>query len=312
VIDPRPIVVALCADKNMEAGLHVTLYSFLANESVRERGARIHLFTEGFSDSDLALLRSTADRAETKYELFSKSIDLDRFQKFQPLHGSHMAYARLSLPEILRDEERLVYFDSDLLVGATVDLSSLFDTDLHGQPLGAVAAASVEWSMEREFLLGQGLRKNDPYLNSGVLLFDCKNWRENHWTAKCLEFCRAHRNQLGTADQTVLNVMLRNRFLPLNAGFNHPLYAISPLATEAETRSRLIHFVGAPKPWDLFGNFSHRNYSLFRSCFRNTALGNSGPNVSSAVTRLRRSFRLRRSYLRCWTHQLKSLTAHAP
>ena len=130
----RPVVVC-CADKNMEAGLHVTLYSMLVNLTAKQTGVRLHLFLEGFSPADVKLLRATMDAAAVEYELCLNQISLDKFQGFRSLHGNYMTYARLLLPGILAGEDRFLYLDSDLVVGT--DVAALFQTEMQHRPIAA-------------------------------------------------------------------------------------------------------------------------------------------------------------------------------
>jgi lipopolysaccharide biosynthesis glycosyltransferase len=50
----QAISVAMCADKNVEVGLHVTLYSLLKNS---DRLVKINLVHKGYTNRDLERLK---------------------------------------------------------------------------------------------------------------------------------------------------------------------------------------------------------------------------------------------------------------
>lgn len=295
--------VVLCADKNMEAGLHVTLYSLLKNYSRKDAGINIHLLLKGFSDRDKALLQATLDRTRTFYEIHFQSFDADAFNDFRSMHGNYMAYARLLLPDILKSEDTFLYLDSDLLVGT--DIHDLFQLNLENYALGAVVAGgTIEWALDHEFFLTREFKKDAPYFNSGVLLFNAARWRAEKLTEQCLALCNKYPDQLTSHDQTVLNYVFNKKVLELNNCYNVPCYPTTgePISEE-QARRQITHFVGSPKPWDIFGNILHPNRRLYGKYFDETALqGRTGFHPEN----LFRALKLSRSYFRCISAKYKS------
>ncbi|MBR5376284.1 MAG: hypothetical protein IK139_03295, partial [Lachnospiraceae bacterium] len=96
--------------------------------------------------------------------------------------GSYAANMRLfagSLPQI--DSERLLYLDSDTIADGRLD--ELIDHDMKGLPV-----AMILDSLVRKHKLRLGFTEEEPYFNSGVMLFDLKEWRER----KCSERIAEH------------------------------------------------------------------------------------------------------------------------
>jgi lipopolysaccharide biosynthesis glycosyltransferase len=190
--------------------------------------------------------------------------------------------------------------DSDLIVGA--DVNELFQSDLENQALGVVFDGCVRNALESAFLLGLGLSTDAPYFNAGVLLLNAAAWRNEQLTQKCLEFCGRHARQLVNADQQVLNSVFHQRVLSLDKRFNVPLYPTTARWSSGRAGNQIIHFVGSPKPWDLFGPHCHGNHPLFETQLKRTALGD---RIRFRPQTFYRAFKLVRSYHQCLSARRK-------
>ena len=80
-----------------------------------------------------------------------------------PKHCQYVPYYRLNLADILKDLERVIYMDSDIVV--TGDLSKLFDMKLRNDNY---IAGVNDMDFEK---LSENISTNG-YINSGVILFD--------------------------------------------------------------------------------------------------------------------------------------------
>lgn len=164
---------------------------------------------------------------------------------------------RLLLPELLPELDRVLYLDCDIIVRQ--DMGRLWEeTDLRDNYIGAVYEAAIERQAERFHALGC-----DPgrYFNSGVLLMNLRQMREEHVTERLLEACRVP--YLEFPDQDALNQVCRGRVLPLSPLYNGirtffiPRYKADfirqygPGLWEEIRRSGTIHYTGG-KPWQLF------------------------------------------------------------
>ena len=161
------------------------------------------------------------------------------------------SYYRLFASEYLPSEvERFLYLDADLV--AETDISPLFDTDLAGNVLAAVANTCT-W---REQI---GLPEGTPYFNSGVLLIDRRRWEAEHISERVLKVVEEKRGCLRYWDQDAINMVLAGRWTRLGPGWNHQHYF--PLADPVEMgfepaalkraleRPDIVHFTGSQKPW---------------------------------------------------------------
>ena len=260
-------VIAFCSDEYMEAPLHVAAMSVVRALHPAWL-ARIYVLTQGIDDRGLAALRSSLDRLDRAYEMVElATAETSIFTGLRPFHGSYSAYFRLLLPGLINDD-RFLYLDTDTIT--TIDVSPLFEVDMHGRALGFVNTGKVKHSLERNFFLSQGASLEDPSFNSGVILFNRSEWLKQDCFSRLLDFCRAHPDDLLAADQTALNVLFARDCHHLDPPFNVPL---STVFREKIPEQGVYHFVGSPKPWDLFGEWIHPYGDLWKHAIEQTAIG---------------------------------------
>jgi lipopolysaccharide biosynthesis glycosyltransferase len=279
------IAVAFCADRNVEAALHVAASSLLRNLNPTET-VRFYLLLTGFSEKHLQRLRDTLDRTGREYELRLPQLpDTPMLREFRPLHGNLVPYHRLLLPEVV-DEDRLLYLDSDTLTA--IDISPLFSLPMADKATAFVVDSVVGKSMDCKFLVARGLRPTSPGFNSGVMLFNLEQWRKQRCTQRSLDLCRESFKH----DQVVLNLLFSEDTCSLPAEYNIKLYPSTPIEGVAPG---IYHFLGSPKPWDIAGNRLVNSYALWHGYARHIVIKNN-PWLSSRAWL--RSFRILGSYRR--------------
>jgi len=283
--------VVLCADRNIEVGEHVTLYSLLASARC---AVRIHFINTGYSEADLARLRATLAPFADRYELLPRRADDAAFQSLPSTRGDRFTYLRLLLAELV-DEPRVLYLDSGLVVG--MDVGTICTMPLDGCALGACAPGTYRWSNDDRLCRELGLDVDAPYFNAGVLLLDLDAWRREALAKRCLDFAHEHATRLATADQTVLNLVFHRRFKALDDACNVPLFPASAPVPDACDRPCIFHFVGAPKPWDFLGRRLHRNHRVYADVVSRTQMRDYRFHRGLTWRRVARTLRNLRSYL---------------
>lgn len=222
------------------------------------------LFLKGFSRSEIQQVKKTGGDAEIRLV----DIDLSPYLGFRALGGSHVPYARLSLPALV-PVERLLYLDADVL--CLTNLIALWNTNLGDAPAAMKLSGPMD-DFESEWKIHQaeGYAPTDPYYNSGVLLMDLKRWREQKVTDRCLAFGKKYARFLYTADQACLNGAASRDIYELDRKWNTPLHpATVPLPEKIPPA--IYHFVGSPKPWEILAFLVHRSFPLFYHYLRKSA-----------------------------------------
>ncbi|HFR3748616.1 TPA: SP_1767 family glycosyltransferase [Streptococcus suis] len=158
---------------------------------------------------------------------------------------SYTVFLRYFIPQLVT-EDRVLYLDCDLVVSQ--DLTPLFTMDMQGYPLAAVKD------------LGGQVYFNEHVFNSGVLLIDNKQWKEENMTKHLIEMTNEWHDKVIQDDQSILNMVFKDRWLALENTYNfvtiHQMFSDYPL--DYPTYPAIIHYLTERKPWSIY------TQSLFR------------------------------------------------
>ena len=284
------INLCLCCDVNVFQGLHVTLRSLLEHT---EEKLKIFLITENIKQEHLDHLDSTLKEFKHQYELVVKLIEIASFKGLRGIQGNHFTYARLLIPELIK-EKRVLYLDSDLVVKA--DVSSIYNINLGDNILGARLIPSWKGTIDDQLFSELEVDTSRPYFNAGVLLLDLNKWRANLDDKSIIKFANKYASRLLAADQTILNVFFSNAVTDIGRTSNIEIYPSKAKLTSFE--NGIYHFVGAPKPWELFSRMTIPNHSLWFSYYKKTHLYKHKISYLSWTIRIKRFIRCLRSYYR--------------
>ena len=262
VSTPRVLTVAYAADRTVRLPLRVSAFTLLQNVAP-DAIVHFHVFEAGWTPKDAGRLRRTLDRAGRPYRLTVRRADVGRYLGLEPLRTSHLTYARLDLPHQL-DAERILYLDTDTL--PLCDVSSLFDVDLGGAPLGAVSQGMVAQRSYDSDFYGRLMPPETPVFNSGVLVLDAARYREVRIAERIVALAAAHPGRFRAHDQSLLNGVLCGGFHELHGRYNLQLPRDQPPPAPAASgrREAILHFIGVVKPWAARAPWRHRAYPLWQ------------------------------------------------
>jgi len=188
------------------------------------------------------------------------TLDFSRFDANLAEKGrfSRAVFRRLFLDEILPAHfERIVTVDSDMLI-VRPGLKRLESFDLGGRPLAAAydmiflmdfkgGALARQFQRSRRSL---GLSLDTPYLNAGLMAIDRAAWRAEKLTERVTKALRDDPKRYPFMEQDALNGTLSGNFAPLSPRFNF-MGDFLLLDLERRLDPIVLHFVNAPKPWEL-------------------------------------------------------------
>ena len=121
---------------------------------------------------------------------------------------SYMSLLRLALPEILPQEDVVLWLDIDTIVNE--DIGPLFDTDIAGF---YVAAVEEPMRSKRPFL----------YFNAGVMLMNLDELR----CGKYRELIRyVNEHEMDFPDQDVVNLLCQTRIKPIDPYYNSNIWIV--------------------------------------------------------------------------------------
>lgn len=178
---------------------------------------------------------------------------------YQPIESYHRLAIDRFLPPFCH---RVIDMDVDVIFRG--DVSHLFNFDLEGKTVGAVAEHYPSKSAKKKHLrdlcesLNLPLPVDSFYFNAGVLLIDLDRWRENKIERAVLELIRNHPEKLKIHDQDALNAVLVGDTKELPSKFNY-LTAQIGKSDFNEPSPLVVHFAGGDKPWYLLSALPYQN-----------------------------------------------------
>ncbi len=277
----------------MLPGLHAAMVSML--DSNHDLEADTFVFSDGLSEKDEEHLKETWSKAETNLRLLVQRYSPKALGK--TLHGNSTAYGRLYLGDLLPSYERCIYLDCDVVVNTS--LTSLFDFVNDNVLVAADCTGDRKTSLDKQLFIESGIGLEGSCFNSGVLALNLGSWRRCNAIEKCKETAKKFAGRFASADQSLLNITFHDEVAPFGRKYNTPLYP----STErpSPTADCIYHFVGSPKPWDLFGSRLHNSYSIWQTFWTRSAIG--GRSVLPYLS-FRRTSRTSLQLLRAWKQRI--------
>lgn len=265
------VTVVLAADEGYVPYLGVALSSVLTH-AASSRPYDIVLLLSGVSRASTDRLLSMARGRES---VSIRAFDLSDLITLATLprvgYYSTAIYLRLFAPYLMREYDRAVYLDSDLVVMR--DIAELYDTPLDGALFGAVRDIGMlmhYYTEGRELLPKSYFREQleglspEEYFNSGVLLWNFSLHRETVSVERL--FSAVAREGSSYPDQDALNLLARGRvrYLPMawntlpETGGNRTVRAMRTVVPEehfsdylaAREHPAVIHYAMREKPWN--------------------------------------------------------------
>jgi lipopolysaccharide biosynthesis glycosyltransferase len=188
------------------------------------------------------------------------TLDFSRFDAKLAGKGrfSRAVFRRLFLDEILPAHfERIVTIDSDMLI-VRPGLKRLENFDLGGRPLAAAYDMIFLMDLKGDALARQfqrsrrslGLSLDTPYFNAGLMAIDRAAWRAGKLTERVVKALRDEPKRYPFMEQDAINATLKGSFAALSPRFNF-MGDFFLLDLERSLEPIVLHFVNAPKPWEL-------------------------------------------------------------
>ena len=159
------------------------------------------------------------------------------------------AYYRLKIASILPNIDRIIYFDCDIVVNSS--LADLFHTDMDSCPIAGVRDISKK-----------KVRKNPTYVNSGMLVIDVNNIRENNIEQLFLDWTKEHFNTITCGDQEIINETLKGNIKIVDDCWNVQSSNFTNRSNYTNN-PKIIHYVAKKKPWH-WASFSYHRDLYFK------------------------------------------------
>lgn len=203
---------------------------YLIHENVSDKS--IEEFGKFFDDHNIGELNII------KFD--SSTIDLPLKDDQITGHITKEAYFRLYAPFFLPDDmERILYLDCDII--CVDDISDFYNMDFDGNVLAGGRNTDLDNSLYIDRL---ELPSDFIYINSGVLLFNLKLYKETTSINSLNKFIADNYSILDFQDQDVINKMFCGKMKYFPVYYNFQIGML--LYNEG---GKLIHYTGPIKPW---------------------------------------------------------------
>lgn len=247
-------LVLLVNEKNSYARhLGATLVSILKNSKEKWK---VHIIYVNLSEKSKENIKRIADNF--KAELNFINLDPKELEKFTIDKEGYLdliVFARLYIPELLKDEKKAIYLDCDIIVQKP--LEELYEKDLEGYSILAIPDGKKDQKLSKKRL---ELKDEKIYFNAGVMLMDLEKLRKNRMFEKTIKYCLNLDRELELNEQDALNIIFKNNFKVEDKIWNYT-HGHSEENSIPLEEIGIIHFTGETKPWDC------RNYSPYKKTY---------------------------------------------
>ena len=207
--------IMYAADDNYAEIMGVSVKSLIENNS--DEKLMFYIITDKMGRDNINHLREMIETSGNKVEFIPKpdirsmvGVDL------KTLRWSDSSYERLFLKELFGNNteiDKLLYIDCDTVVVGK--LKELWETDVE-EYLGA-ACLECMGNMHKYII---GARRNDNYINTGMILFNVKKWIQKDIQTKCIDMIRRYNGKTEYVDQGVINGTVSNFFKLVSPRYN--------------------------------------------------------------------------------------------
>ena len=256
------IPVVFTPDENYIIPTCVAILSMLVAKRSETR-YRFYIIVSNKMDASYFRYLERVKKLKADFEYQIMPIDSSIFdeQKVTTPHLKTSAYYRLIIGELLKDYDKCMYHDADILV--LRDLQEMFDVDLDGFYVSGIKAylKHQETEENQRIMKKWGFPSFDNYIVSGNLVLNLFKIREDKLTERFIQ--QMHKGY-PSEDQDVINLCCYGKihFLPLKFGmmnrwiYNDVLYTMGKKVyefkeiEEAKESPAIVHFAGGvAKPW---------------------------------------------------------------
>lgn len=249
--------IVFCLDNNYIPHCSTVMASIIDNN--KEANITFHLISDFISNENITILSDWISGVKNKNIVFHK-VNTNDFKQF-PIGDAYInvsTYYRLILPQILKDIDKILYLDCDIIVNSS--LESLWNIDI-----SKYALAGVRDRINDSIRLYNRLNYDAKYgyINAGVLLINLDEWRNQRVFDKALNIALKSPNILKNHDQDIINMILYNKKKIISFKYNlleYYLYSEDwlylnkkyyPEIIEACKNPTIIHFCMPQKPWHI-------------------------------------------------------------
>ncbi len=260
-VEDRIINICLSCDDKYVQHMGVTIASILKNKAPEDL-INLYILNGGISRKNQEKIKNLCKIADFSIEFIN--VNKEKFSQCPIQDWTHLsltAYYILLLPTLKQDCDKIIYLDCDIVVKTS--LKELFNTELNDYYIAAVRDISENKHKKRLGL--------NNYINSGVIIFNAKKWREDNIDSKIFKWIDNNSDKIVLHDQDILNAVLNEKILILDNKWNAQIIKDYDKETEQNwEKSNILHFIDKKKPWKYYNGdkftAEYRKYLKITPC----------------------------------------------
>lgn len=171
----------------------------------------VYYIEDRVSNENKNKLKRIADKYKREIEFISFQDLYDGF-KFATEGMSRATYGKLFLANKL-NVDKLLHIDSDTIVVGS--LRKLWEIDMKEYCVAGVLDCINDYN--REII---GMKKEDKYINGGIVLFNLEQWNSLNLMEKAISFIEKHPKGVANFDQSVINAICKDTILVIDPQYN--------------------------------------------------------------------------------------------
>ena len=232
----------------------------VAIRSVIENGSKdnmydIYVFHDSMKEDKMQDIKKLAcENVTITFLDINKHIDSSLL--YERLYFTKAMYYRILIPKILSQYEKALYLDCDLVVNC--DVAEMFEQEIGDNVIAGVQ--DIFEDEQRMYVNTLGIDE-DYYINSGVLLFNIKEFQKNKIEDAFFNVLK-ERKDLRCPDQDAINIASSGKIKLLDMKWNFQwggtlsnvkrvVYSkkFKENYLKAKTEFKVLHFTTSYKPW---------------------------------------------------------------
>lgn len=238
------IPIFLSSDNNYAPFVATTIASICDNT---ESFCEFYILDGGITEKN----QNKISELKNKFSNFSIEfikIDIEKYFDKYPnsLHYSKTMYARFLIPYLKPNLNKVLYSDVDVIVLG--DISDMYNENIEGYTIGAVAESFLGETLKNKYLNELNISPLHMPFASGNLIIDCDSWRNKNITDKLFAIDYNKQNDFPYVDQTLMNICFDNSYKQLDKRY---CYTIQHDVCMPDKEVIICHFNGPIKPWQI-------------------------------------------------------------
>ena len=262
------IPIVLSSDDNYAKYLSVTVQSIIDNSS-EVNNYEIFVLSENISIKSQKIISSQCDDYKnfhiSFFDINSVLSTCAKKKFFVNQWFSVATYFRVYIPQILKNFDKCIYLDCDLVVNH--DVSELYNCDISNlylaaaQEIGVESAITANAEHKKYYLDKLGLESSKDYFQAGVLVLNLSKLREFNFEEKFISMVEKI-SEPRHVDQCIMNALFSKNHKKLPQEWNFvPGYFWNEVVIEnyvtadtardyykASVQPKIIHYAGEGKP----------------------------------------------------------------